>query len=116
LSDSLCWLQFCNAVNCIVGDNNLQTGSLGGLMLMLSEWLCEAIRSSDNVGIYLANGLVLFRHFVHRILVECGNNTTLLEAHFNSFPPGMKSTIGKRSLPELFMESVMRFLCEKKLR
>eukprot|EP01080_Neovahlkampfia_damariscottae_P004087 gene4087-7376_t len=95
-------------------ENNLQTGSIGGFILVISEWLCSSSRIDKNE-IDISNGLLIFRHFIHTILIESSDNLTLLEAHFNCLPPGFKSSkkiLGERTLVSLLMESLFLFLTE----
>lgn len=90
--------------SCIV-QNNLKTKSLGGFMLALSEWFCEAIRQSvpveenknnanENMD-YLINGLVMFRIIAHKIISEHSTDAALMEQHFNSLPTGLENVLGK---------------------
>lgn len=94
LSESLCkhdiFLTF-------IDKNNIQTGSLGGMAIVISEWLCSSTRKEkeSQISFQLSSLLVVFRHFAHFIISKCGDNENLLDLHFNNFPVGMKNTLGK---------------------
>ena len=138
----------------ILETNNLNTGSLVSFMLTLSQWLLNRVnagQSEENNNetsttvdresiLVTCNAFVIFRFLIHRIIMDCENNSDFLKAHLYHLPPGFKLSpniyenycyIDEETNPEyeieqnkrissplvarVFMESALLFLSESRV-
>ncbi|KAL9657631.1 hypothetical protein ABK040_012710 [Willaertia magna] len=122
----------------LLSTNNIKTGSLGSLMLTLSQWLLDRIKDNKEekeereAFIITCNALVLFRFLIHKIIIDCEENSSLLRKHL-SLPPNLtlSQTLIENFqlenenylqfsdfsilLPRIFLQSCFLYLSEVKI-